>query len=80
MGDQVTRAKAEITGLEQLVTIFTISSSVSTNPSLPSHLGQLHTLPLRKKKELQDMVTDSTSFSNYTQLIRTLRDIIYREH
>lgn len=59
--DDVRKSQAEINGLEQLVTIFTITSSISTNPSLLARLGQLQTLLSTKKRKLQDMVTNLIS-------------------
>lgn len=57
LAEEVDKVKAEITGLEQLVTIFTITSSVSTNPSVSTRLGQLHIMLARKKEKLQHMVS-----------------------
>lgn len=40
--EKMDHIKAEIHMLEQLVTIFTITSTVSTNPSTTAHLRRLH--------------------------------------
>lgn len=57
LAEKMNKVKAEITMLEQLVTVFTITSSVSTNPSHVTRLGQLQSLLSGKKMALQDMVS-----------------------
>lgn len=56
LADQIDKVKVEMTMLEQLVTIFTITSTVSANPSHVTRLGQLHSAISEKKEWLQDMV------------------------
>lgn len=56
LADKMDKVKAEITMLEQLVTIFTITCTVSANPSHGIRLGQLRSAIADKKKKLQDMV------------------------
>lgn len=52
----INKVKAEIGVFEQLVTILTIASSVSSTTSIITRLGHLHGVINEKRKTLQDMV------------------------
>jgi hypothetical protein len=54
--DKCTRVRAEVSFLEQMVTIFTLTTSIAATPSHVTHLGQLQIAVSEKKKELSDMV------------------------
>lgn len=56
LDEEIEKLKAELRVLEQLVTIFTIASSVSSTPSTTTRLGQLHSALNEKKKAMQDKV------------------------
>lgn len=57
LSEKIDKMTAEIRMLDQLITIFTITSSVSNNPSHIARLTQLQSLMSEKKKAIMDMVS-----------------------
>ena len=60
------KVEAEINILDQLVTIFTITSSIATNPSHTVRLGQLQSLISGKRKAIQDVVMSQLHTLKYS--------------
>ena len=54
--DGILIAKADLNIMEQLLTVFTIASSVSPNPTVNTRLVDLQNDTAAKRKQLNDMV------------------------
>lgn len=64
--DKCNRVKAELSSLDQLVTIFTLTTSIAAIPSHVTQLGQLQSAVSDKKKELHDMVIGGLQYILFT--------------
>lgn len=63
------KVRDQISILDQLVTIFTLTTSIASNPSHVTYLSQLQGAILDNKKELQDMVIEEFSMAYFQKCI-----------
>lgn len=60
LADKCRQVESAISILDQLVTIFTLATTNAATPSQLAQLGQLQSAITDKRKELNDMVCNST--------------------